>query len=330
MTNFKLNITKTTQTEGSSDRPSVDWEAFNNHVIQAAGTATKARSIPGFISGIYDLGEQNRPDYEEPSKVAEKDEEDYANNNPGVYFKTEGGKRIMCRPQKPCQQIAMAVDFPQIIVDKGQFFGESNPQPLRLLLNGEFTVDGERVVGKPFSLIEKKHDNGRWAFSKNNKLHQLAESCGLLDKDGLFTKERLTELLGKAAQFQFRVYMKEGRNDPSKKYFTEEIKLAGMVPEGVPIPEFDESLLHGVNLMGENDPSYVKQLRLAIKNTIKRANNYAESDIKHLLEASESRSESVSPSKGSGVAPRTQKPPQKRTAHPVAGPDDVLDDDIPF
>ena len=31
--------------------------------------------------------------------------------------------------QKPIQQVALVVDFPEILVDKGQFFGESKPLP---------------------------------------------------------------------------------------------------------------------------------------------------------------------------------------------------------
>lgn len=334
MSNFKLNITKATQTEGSSsNRPEVDWNALNDHVIEAAGTASKARSIPGYISGIYDLGEQERPDFEDVSTIAQEDEEDYIDDHPGISFKTENGKRIMCRAQKPCQQIALAVDFPQIQVDKGQFFGNSNPAPLRLLLNGEFTMDGQRVVGKPFSISETKHTNGKWGFAKNSTLHKLAESVNLLDSNGVFTKDRIGELLGKCAQFQFRVYMKPSKTDPSKKYFTEEIKLAGMVPEGVAVPEFADEYLHGTNMMGENDPDAVKQLRVAVKNTIKRALNYADSDIQHLLGEPESTSTATkAPPPANPKAP-AKKATQKRTggSTPAFDPDAPLsDDDLPF
>jgi hypothetical protein len=70
-----------------------------------------------------------------------------------------------------------------------------------------------------------------------------------------------------------------------KTFFTEEIKLVGMVPEGVAIPEVPEGLLHCVNLHGENDPEAVKQMRVSVKNTMKRALNYDTSSLKPVFEA---------------------------------------------
>lgn len=334
-TAFKLNITRSAKTEGSSTQSEVDWDAYNEYIVAACATATKARSLPGFISGIYDLGEQNRPDYEEEFKGDEDAEMAEIAKDSSVYFKTVGGKRYRCRPMKPVQQVAVAIDFPQIMVDKGQFFGnEPNPAPLRMLLNGEFYIDGERVVGKPCSISETKHENGRWAFAKNNKLHVLAAACGLLDDDGLFTKERTGELLGQVAQFEFRVWMKPSKTDASKKYLTENIKVAGMVPEGVPIPEFDSKYLHAVNVYEPegvpNNPDHVKQLRLSVKNTIKRANNYQGSDIQRMLEGGAQ----TEPSKpASVVTMESKRRPSRANKHQVSdspppGFDD--DDDAPF
>lgn len=79
------------------------------------------------------------------------------------------------------------------------------------------------------------------------------------------------------------MYLKDGKN--GKKYYTEDIQLSGMIPEGITPPVFSEALLHGTNLVGNNAPEAVKQLRACVKNTIKRANNYETSDIKALIEA---------------------------------------------
>jgi hypothetical protein len=70
-----------------------------------------------------------------------------------------------------------------------------------------------------------------------------------------------------------------------KTFFTEEIKLVGMVPEGVAIPAVPEGLLHCVNLHGENDADAVKQMRVSVKNTMKRALNYDTSSLKPVFEA---------------------------------------------
>ena len=54
--------------------------------------------------------------------------------------------------KKPIQSVAVAVDFPDIMIDKGQFFGakEENPKPLRLYLGGSFYIpEIGMVIGRP-------------------------------------------------------------------------------------------------------------------------------------------------------------------------------------
>jgi hypothetical protein len=295
MTAFKLNITNTNQTDGK-ERKVVDWDALNQHVVDASGTAKKSRSIPGVISGLYDLGNQELPDAEKAFTGSAADEEAEIAKFPATYFKdgidreTNKPARLKCWPQKPVQQIAFSIDFPQVLVDKGQFFGNSKPLPLRMLLNYEYTVPGtkEKIVARPYNLRDSKHDlgNGKavWALAKNNGLHKLAAAAELLDANGLFNKERAGELIGKVVQFEFRVWMKPAKTG-DKTFFTEEIKLVGMVPEGVAIPAVPEGILHCVNLHGENDAEAVKQMRVAIKNTMKRALNYDTSSLKAGFEA---------------------------------------------
>lgn len=324
---FDLAVTTTTQTSGGSNRKEVDWDGLNSHVVEAAGTAKKARSIPGVVSGIIDLGEQERPDFEEEFKGDEDARQKAVAEDPLMYFKEEGGKTFKCRPQKPVQQIAVTVDFPTVLVDKGQFFAESNPLPLRLLLNGEFMLGGERIVGKGYSITEKKYDDGTWAFAKNNMIHRLAEACELLDDNGYFTKNRIGELLGKVAQFQFRVYMKPSKKDKSKTYFTEEIKLVGVVPEGIPVPEVPDGILYGVNMTRENNEDAIKQLRVSVRNTIKKALNYEGSVLQTELDKHFSYSADAKPED------KAEKPAPKQGKQEAPEPEpsyDSFDDDIPF
>lgn len=330
MTGFTFVTTTTNQNSGGEKRE-IEWDKLNEHVIEAAKTSLKARSVPGIISGIIDLGEQNLEDAEQPFVGDAAAEERAIAEKPATYFKDgvddKGNKiRLKCWPQKPCQQMAVTVDFPQAMVDKGKFFGNSNPQPLRLPLNREYTLPGDKtkVVASPYNIKETKHDIGGnksvWAFAKNNGLHKLADACGLLDANGLFTKNRIGELLGKVAQFEFRVFMKPGKQ-AGTSYFTEQVKLVGMVPEGVALPEAPEGTLYGINLYSENDPNAVKQLRVCFKNHIKRANNYEGSILKGQLEA-EGGNTTPQPTqqaeKLQGIAPST----------PVGGDD--FDDDVPF
>lgn len=327
MTGFTFVTTTTTTTEGGN-RPAVEWDKLNAHVVEAAGGG-KTRSLPGIISGLIDLGEQNLEDAEHVFVGTAEDELAETAARAATYFKDgfdDKGKacRLKCYPQKPVQQLAVMVDFPQVQVDKGQFFGNSNPLPLRMLLNGEFTLPGEKVkvVGRPYNIRETNHaEKGQkpmWAFAKNNGIHKLADACGILDSNGLFKKERIGELLGKVAQFQFQVYMKPGKTGGS--FFTESIKLAGMVPEGVAVPEVPEGILHGVNLYSANDEDAVKQLRVAAKNTIKRANNYAGSPLSKLLEAGAPQQDAPKEEvkeKAPGIAPKAADP-------------EAFDDDVPF
>jgi hypothetical protein len=324
---FKLNITTTTQ-NGGGVKKEVDWNELNEHVIETAGTANKSRTIVGIISGIYDLGEQEREDAEvifegnaeAEAKEIEKYPETYFED--GIDQKTKKPVRLKRYPQKAVQQCAVAVDFPQVIVDKGLRFGKSNPQPLRLMLNGEFTLgSGVRVVGRPYSIVETKFEDGTWAFAKNNGLHKLADAAGILDDKGYFKKDRIGELQGKAALFEFRVYMKPNKKNPDKKFFTEEIKLAGKIPEGLEAPAFEDTILHGVNLFGENDDDSVKQLRLSVRNTIQQANNYEISDIKKIFDANAPQGQTTE-TKTADEAPTT-KPAE-------TGIEPNFDDDVPF
>lgn len=342
MSKFKLNVTTSNQTEGK-ERKVVDWNALNDHVIEVAGTANKTRSIPGVISGVYDLGEQKLedaaipvtdekfkkafPEFDGSEAQQEAVIAKYTNRTNVRFEKVEN---VLCLRyvQNPVQQVAIAVDFPQILVDKGQFFGNSKPLPLRLLYNGEFTTPGDKtkIVGRPFNLRDTKHDlgNGKsvWAFAKNNGLHKFAAAAELLDENGLFNKERTAELIGKVVQFQVRVWMKPAKVG-DKKFFTEDISLVGMVPEGVAIPDVPEAILHMVNLHGENDAEAVKQMRVSIKNTMKRAINYDTSSLKPVFEAeAASYGKPADPAKAA-----VQAAVKAAEVTPVAV---NFDDDIPF
>lgn len=350
---FKFNPINTPRSadesgSGSSDRKQVDYDALNAHLIHASGTATKSRSIPGIVSGIIDLGIQEREPFEGPWN-----EKDAA--KPGAEeFLDNKGKRSIRVPLKPVQQIAITIDFPQILVNKGQFFGDGPGEelPLRMLLNGEFGFHDDNrkwvsTVRRGFVVSEIRDEKtNRWAISKQNSLHKLADAAGILDEDGLFVKERIGELLGTAAQFQMRVYLKPGSG--SKQYLTEEIKLAGQVPEGVPVPILDERHLIGINFTGENNPEEVKKLRRSIRNSIKLASNYSTSDIKKIIDEIEaeyssgnrsSQSAPVSPSKAAAGAPATSgtsKPPGAAVEAPDASEGDAPawdtddDDELPF
>lgn len=322
---------KAPQAPARSDRPAtnVDWDAINEMVFLAT-TAGKVKSIPGYITGLYSLGLQAREDAEEEAVPGKSYPE-------SATFHMVGNKEVVRYPRKPVQTVAIAVDIPTWTVDYGPFFGgESNPTPYRALLNSTWGVFCEKeqkrvqtVTG--FPLTEIKHDSGRWAFAKNSTLHKLAEAADLLDSDGLFTRDRIGELLGKCVQLQVQVSIAPSK-DGTKKFLNEKVKIAGVVPEGLPVPELDESLIHGINFSGENDPDMVRKCRKVVKDTIKRALDYDTSDIKAVLESIESES----PARSEAPKPRpeaTSRPKPASAPKPNKGAswEDVLDaDDVPF
>ena len=288
---FTFNPLKTPNTNSSDnpDRPKTDYEALNNHVIERAGTATKARSIPGYISSIVDLGVQPRT-----IETEVKPGEEYPAD--AEYYTGQWGDQ----KGKPCvrftvpakQAIAITIDFPQILVNKGSFFREDGGEelPLRLIFNGERLVQNDEgrwqpTVAKLIYLNEKKHEDGTWAVAKNAQLHLLAAAAGILDAQGYFKVARVGELLGQCLQFQFRVYQKPSKN--GKTYYTEEIKLAGIVPEGVSVPAMPDGVVSGIVWSDGTVPNAddVGKLRLSIKNTIRNATNFVGSTIEPLLEA---------------------------------------------
>lgn len=319
---FKMPTYKPERTS-NPDRHDTDWDALNEHIAtQVAAPLNKPRSLPGVISGIYDLGIQQRDPFEGPWN--EKD-----SKRPGAQeFKDEKGDRMIRVPSRPAQGVAITVDFPQITVDKGEFFGKSDPKPYRMLLNGEFselTLKGDKresVVGRPYFLSETKDDStGVWALAKTNNLHKLASACGLLDDNGLFKAERVGELLGKVVQFQISAFLKPSKSG-DRKYLTETIKIAGVVPEGIPIPTLDPSLIHGLVMHGDVDMGAVETARASILNTCKRATNFAGSDLEKALANRKPKDTITAPASAPVPSPA-----------PVADDSNdwpVGDDDIPF
>ena len=302
---FKLNVEKTqrTNTDGG-ERREIDFDALNEHIAtQCKAPLAKPRSIPGYISGIIDLGIQKQEDYDGPA--------DPNRTYPsGAEFYKHEGKSFVKYERKPVQQVALTVDFPQILVDYEKFFsGTSNPKPMRFLLNGEFSVkDGDRyvkIVGRGFALSETKHDDGVWAFAKNSQLYKLAAAAGVLRDNGHFKAEDVGNLLGQVCQFEISAYLKEASG---KRFLNERIKLAGVVPEGISIPEIDSNLLYGVNVNGDNDPEVIKRLRLSLKNTIRRAVNYRGSKIQELLdgEVTEPAAQEEKPTPPKGKEPEIE------------------------
>lgn len=312
----------------SSNRKEVDWNALNTYVVETANLQ-EPETLVGVVVGIVDLGTQPQPDAENVFKGSADDEEAEILKNPNTYFKdgldpqTRKPARLKCYPQKPQQSIAIAVDFPEIMIDKGQFFGESNPQPLRMWLGGSFYTEGKgMVVARPTPLkvvnIDKEAAKPKWSFSPLHLCYKMAVGAKLVKPGEVFLPNQIDKLVGKAFQFQVQIFMKEVKG---KEYFTENIKFVGGLGRGQVAPEVENTFL--IQFNKPNNPEDLKQLRNHVLNTIKAAQNYVGSVIQGQLEDQEESEEEK---------PIDEKPVQKKTSQKRAVPplDEDDSDNSPF
>ena len=336
---MSFNVVTNTQQE-SSDRPQVDWKALNEYVVETA-QLQQPETLVGVISSVVDLGIQPQKPAEYVFEGDESAEREEIANNPNVSFETrerfyDDGKwlndvRVKVVPRKDTQCIAMTVDFPEIQINKGQYFGDDSGKtlPLRMLLGGEFKPSKESpvIVAKPFPLTVRKNDktNNEWSMTFNSTLYQMAVAAKITEKGKPFLPQDVDKLLGKAFQFEAQI----GFND--KGYYFEKVSFKAALGRGMVVPEFDESILHMIQFTAQNEESAVKQLRASIKNTIKRATNYESSVIAQQLGDSGSLQVPSEPAKPSGDT-NAQVAQQSAPKAAVETVDEFadFDDDIPF
>jgi hypothetical protein len=273
------------QKESGSEKK-VDFEKLNEYVVSTAQLENR-ETLVGVVSMIVDIGTQEQPDAEVTFVGDEEDEKKAIAEKPQTYFKdgfdpeTKKPVRLKCWPQKPIQSVAVAVDFPDIIVDKGQFFGESKPLPLRLWLGGQFYIpDVGMVIGRPTPLkVNKKL--GDWSLDQKHLFYKMAVASKLIKPGEVFKPQQIDQLLGKAYQFEAQVFFKENKG---KKYYTEYIKFVSGLGRGQVEPElFVQPMM--IQFNKENDPSAIKDLRNHVVSTLKRAVNYQGSAIQKQIEA---------------------------------------------
>jgi hypothetical protein len=340
---MSFEVYTNTQTESkSNNKATVDFDKLNSYVVEAADLQ-EAAVLPGVISCIVDLGIQAQSDAEYVFEGTEEDEVVEQQANPAVKFETrakffDNGKwlndvRVKIVPQRDVQSVALAVDFPDILVDKGQFFGESKPLPLRIWMGGQFFIEGSgMVIQNLMALRETNLDTTRatqkWSLNPKGTLYKMAKSAKLVKDGEVFKANQIDQLLGTAHQFEARVFMKPAKN--GKSYYTEQVKFVGALSRGQTV---DDSVVTPmlIQFNKENPEAAIKELRAHVVNTIKRAKNYEGSVIQKQIEevrgsySSEAKTEQKQEqdaSKQEVVKPKAKKQPE-----PVF---DNLDDDIPF
>ena len=337
---FVLNVETVGSSTTNENRKEIDWDARSEYLVEKAGTANGPEAMIGVVSGIVDLGLQQQEDAKMEWKGDEQSEIEELEKNDKQYFETlPNDKGIPTRYKrwavKPCQQVAITIDFPDVQVNNDQFFADEDTgieHPLRQLLNGEFYQKGVgKIVGKPYNLKETRNDDGTWSIKNNTILFKLAQAVGgVLDHKGLLKPAYLGNLLGKAALFDVDISINESGG---KKYLNEKIKLNGQVPKAMQkmIPELDASYVYGVNFKGTQDKEVLKNLRQSVVTTMTQAVNFEGSDVqKALIEIGKIKGVQQASDNGQEKEESpTPTPKAKATSQPA--PDfDSFDDQIPF
>lgn len=332
----------------STNRVEVDFEAMNKYVVETCGLENP-EVLVGVLAGIVDLGVQEQEDAEVPFEGSEADEANEIAKNPNTYFKdgfhpeTRKPCRLKCWPQKPQQAVALAIDFPDIMLDKGQFFGESKEAPLRIWMGGSFyTQNSGMIIGRPTALkvvnFDKAAAKPKWSFAKNHLLHKMAVAAKLIKTDEVFLPNSIDQLIGKAFQFNVQVFFKENKG---KKYFTESVKFVGALGrnQSAPTDEVETFMIQFNQVNKEED---LNQLRNHVINTIKRAENFVGSKLQEQLgkrgevaeDQSNDQAEAQDDIPAEDERPKGKATPAKpaKTTRPkaVPVPQDNSDDDAPF
>ena len=335
---FKVIRNNNQQSESDTPRQEVDWEAYHNYMVKTADLE-EPTVLTGYVSVIADLGLQKM----EPGKIewngTPEQEAEELEKRPDNWFEDgvdhKGNKkRYRMWNQKDTQCVALAVDIPDIMVNKGQFFGDdtAGEKPVRLWLGGDFfTKESGMIVARPIPLKHRNiADSGKavWSLDKKHSLYKMASAAKLLDSQSAFTADRIDELLGKSFQFECQIFMKEGKN--GKKYYTENIKFTGGLARGQKPCTDLPTTPYLIQFDDNNDSEALKELRSHVVNTMKRASNWEESIIKKELEAVRP-SQDNSPAKEESPKKDTKPPKQEKPNKPVVNQnEDVDSSDCPF
>lgn len=339
---------KSNSTGGNSN---IDWEKVNaerrereEKVIALLETQDESVSICGVISGYVDLGIQERGEYEE----------EYNKDDPKHAEKLEKGSFVedryngklkkkvptLCTPAKPAKAFTLAVDFPDYMMDYGGDIGE---KPFRMFMGGSFFVKNpDSAEGKKMKIVQNSmymtentnNPQNKWALGQTSLPCKMGKAAGITDEHGLMTKDDIGKLLGKALQFEVRVWDKPSKDDPSKTFYTESLKFVGKLPKGMPEPDLSKVSIFGVNMGAANDIEMVKQLRAEHRNTMKLASNWEGSvlqkELEELRKSYQEASNDSSSASGSEAPKPDKKPAEKQPEPATPDEDDGWDDSIPF
>ena len=310
---MKFNYEGGKENTGNTQKIDVDYKALNDHLIEVVD-CEEPQVVNGVVAGIVDLGVQEQPDAQyslqgdEVGKTIAQLNEMFAEqlaDGSITKFEEAYNNDIKAKeiqkfvPQKPRHSVDMFIDFPDIMVDKGQFFGvdKSEEKPYRIALGGQFWQkskgeNGLMLLQKMMALkvtnIGVPNGDLVWSLNPKSILYRMAVDGGLIKTGETFLPEQITDLLGKTYQFQIHVWNKPNKKT-GKTYFTENIKYIGKLPRGglpfenyptfctmfnPPITQDEDG-----NEVQKNDPEALKQIRAVQLNQMQQSPAFSDSII---------------------------------------------------
>lgn len=298
---FKVTSNNAANTNQTS-KFEVSFDQLNEYVVEQVG-CQQPETLNGVVVGIIDLGNQKLPDAEYNVDSGDEDlsveelEAKYADEiAAGKISKFDFVKDWSTRPpkdvikkfvpQKDRQCISYCVDFPDVMLDKGQFFGEnSEPKPLRLYFGGQYYHQGlkkmivQNLLPLKLSNIAKDPRNDKlWSLNPKSQLHKMAVASKIINTGEAFLPDQIDELLGKTLQFKVQIGFNE-KGD--KKYYFEKMSFLGAIQRKDKPFENVETFL--IQMDDDNDPEALKNLRKHIISTQEMATNWSGSALEKQL-----------------------------------------------
>jgi hypothetical protein len=284
---------------------------------------------PARVSLIVDLGEQERPDFEE--------------------------KDGTLKPQKPCQQVAVFLD---LVKDLVQYPGMSEKQHYRIPINNVFMGEFEGINFQgstprdPKTNEVLKHPDGRWFDEELHPANRITKLVKAANRPDIVKSMDLEQVLDLPLMANIEVKITEAKGDKKdadgNPLTYKNVNYKGGAP--VPNQEDDEGndlgpmevpeLRHPAMLISFDNAEKddIQWIRKDLRKKIKLALNYPGSNMQKAIEAFEAAEGGSSgedaPAKPAKAPASAPKPAPKAKApapapKPQTGFDD-MDDDIPF
>jgi hypothetical protein len=291
--------------EKRASESNVDWDEFNEHLLEQIGE--ESESQVAILSGIMDLGIQERPDHEEDYKGSTEQDKSISE---GRSYLTED-ETLIITPAKAVDSVALYADFPDVLVNYGKFFSkdeEDEWRPYRhLITNTWWDPVAKLMVAKGAALScrpNPKAPSG-WAFDPKSTISKLATCTGAVPKGPVDQEFELGDLLG-------GVFVMDLQAVRDKKYINVKALNIGTKHKAIPSPEYDLEPF-GVSWKGGNDDSSLQQVRANIKSTMERALNWPDSKLKIEFEEYEKANKEAKADSSEGEPEETEEPIAEKT-----------------